>query len=267
LPDGVNLRRPTPARPSRALSPRGLARLRRFLSRPALLALDLDGTLAPVRADPAGVALRASTLRLLAELCAARPCAVVTGRRRRDALRLLRGAGVALVVGSHGAEWPGEPVPLRWRRQVAGWRRALRASLAGLPGVRFEAKPAALSVHYRGCRDRAAALAAIEAAVRALGGCRSARGLLVVNLAPLDAPDKGAGLRRAARAFGLRRAVYVGDDEGDEDAFRAQGLEVLGVRVGAPPGGSGAALFLRAQREVDGLLAAALAAARSPRRG
>ncbi|HEY3448873.1 MAG TPA: trehalose-phosphatase [Myxococcales bacterium] len=242
-----------------AFTPRGLVLLGRFLSRPALLAFDLDGTLAPIRADPAAVEVRPETRRLLAALCAARPCAVVTGRPRRDALRLLRGTGLELVVGSHGAEWPGEPVPAKWRRQVASWRRALATALEGLPGVRFEAKPAALSVHYRRCRDRAAALRAIESAARLLPGCRLARGLLVVNLAPQGAPDKGAALRRAARELGLGRALYVGDDEGDEDAFAARGLEVLGVRIGRRRR-SRAALCLSGQRRLDSLLSALLGA-------
>ncbi|MGC4117295.1 MAG: trehalose-phosphatase [Myxococcales bacterium] len=187
-----------------ALSGRGLALLQRFFSKPTLLAFDLDGTLAPICADPAAVALRPTTRRLLAELCAARPCAVITGRRRSAALGLLRGTGLALVVGSHGAEWPGEPIPAPWKRQIARWRRTLGTALEAFPGVRFEVKPAALSVHYRRCRDPRAALAAIEAAVVPLSDCRAARGLLVVNLAPRAAPDKGDALRRAAREARFR---------------------------------------------------------------
>lgn len=247
-----------------ALSARGRSLLARFLARPALLAFDLDGTLAPIEADPAHVRLRPSTADLFARLCSSRPCAVVTGRPRSSAVSLLRGTSPSLIVGSHGAEWPGERVPRRWHALVSAWRRDLARALSGVPGIRFEAKPAALSVHYRLAPDRRAARAAVEGAAAGLAGCRAARGLLVVNLTPADAPGKGRALERACLELGLERAVFVGDDAGDEEAFEVASLDVLGIRLG-PPRSSRARLRLASQRRMDDLLAALLPKVRAGR--
>jgi len=237
------------------LSAEGRRTLEPFLCPRTLFAFDLDGTLAPIVAVPAKARLRARTRRLLTRLAAEHPCAIITGRSRASALRLLRGVPLALVIGSHGAEWPGEPVPLRWTRQVRAWHRTLARRLSGVRGLFFEQKPATLCVHFRRSHHRPAALTAIEAALAGLRGARSQLGLLVVNLSPAEAPGKAAALKRAAAALGCARAVYVGDDDGDEEAFVPGGLAVAGVRIGAQRP-TRATLRLSDQKRVDDLLRA-----------
>ena len=238
-------------------SPACLRAIGRLPLADTLVAFDFDGTLAPIVAEPARARMRPCTRRLLARLAARVRCAVITGRSLRSARRLLKGVPLALIIGSHGAEWPGEPLPVRLREQVRLWRAVLSRRLAPVAGLFFEVKPAALSIHYRRSSDPAAALRAIEAAVASLPGCRATRGLLVVNLAPARAPGKALALRRAARQLGCRHALFVGDDAGDEEAFAIPGLAVLGVRVGAR-GKTRAVQRLADQRGVDGLLRALL---------
>ncbi len=213
------------------LARRQSATLTRLLaSRPLLLAFDFDGTLAPIAATPGAVRLPRSTRDLLRRVAQERPCAVISGRGREDLLHRLARIPLALVVGSHGAEWPGEALPDSWPKTIRSWTLSLEAALGPLPGVVFEAKPAALSVHYRLAPDRAQARGAIEEAAQRLPA-RVEPGLLVVNLFPRDAPDKGAALRRAMGEVGCEQAMYFGDDPGDEAAFGAS-PGVVGVLVG-----------------------------------
>ena len=77
---------------------------------------------------------------------------------------------------------------------------------------------------------------------------------MVVNLLPEGAPTKGTALERARRLLVCDLALYVGDDETDEDVFGVSGPErLLSVRVGSAPQ-SRALYCLKHQGEIDGLL-------------
>lgn len=225
--------------------------LRALARRRLLIALDYDGTLTPIVRDPERAALGARTRAALARLSALYPCAVISGRSRRDLLQRLRGLGLACVIGNHG----GEPSPrARARRtQVARWRRVLALRLAARAGVTIEDKGLSLAVHYRRAPRPAAARAAIREAASALAGARLVAGKRVVNVVPKEAPHKGAALEAARRRLGCDATLYVGDDETDEDAFALAGPRRIGVRVGRSPR-SRARYYLRARAEVDRLL-------------
>ena len=97
------------------------------------------------------------------------------------------------------------------------------------------------------------------AAVGGLRGARSIGGKHAISLVPRGAPTKGAALERARRLLGCDTAIYVGDDETDEDAFTAGRADrLLAIRVGMRQG-SAARYRLRNQAEIDDLLAALLA--------
>jgi trehalose 6-phosphate phosphatase len=233
------------------LAPEQAPALRRLARRRLLVALDFDGTLAPIVARPLRAALAPRTRRLLRRLAASYPCVVISGRSRRDLLRRVRGLGLAGTVGNHG----GEPSPraAALRARVGRWRRALERELAGAPGVAIEDKGLSLSVHYRGAPRPGAARAAIRAAAAGLAGARVVGGKRVVNVVPAEAPHKGAALEAARRRLGCEATLYVGDDETDEDAFALRGASRIGVRVGRAPA-SRARYFLRSQASVDALL-------------
>jgi len=75
-----------------------------------------------------------------------------------------------------------------------------------------------------------------------------------VNVLPPDAPHKGLALERLRTEQGCDTALYVGDDETDEDVFTLDRPgQLLSVRVGAS-GRSQAAYFLKNQGEIDVLL-------------
>jgi trehalose 6-phosphate phosphatase len=234
-----------------ALAEPGRRALLEELRGSTLIALDYDGTLAPIARRPEEAAMPDSTRQLLSRLARRRPVIVLTGRSRIDALRFLAGVAVIEVIGSHGAETSGSALG-RFLSRVEGWRAQLRERLRQLTGVRLEDKRYSLAVHYREAADQDAARAAISDAVRDLKGARVVTGKKVLNVVPEEAPDKGGALLAACERLGCERAVFVGDDDTDESAFAA-GERVVGIRVEAVPG-SAARYYLRSQSEIDELL-------------
>ena len=229
--------------------------LQRLGNAKVLLAFDYDGTLAPLAADPAQATMREETRRLLARVARVYPCAVVTGRERAGAARLLKGIPLFQIVGNHGAEWgePGSP-KLRIERLVSRWRRRLDPLASQIPGVVLEDKRYSLALHFRGARDRARAQATLSAAVSALPGCRMVLGILTVNALAAQAPHKGDALRKLLDVVRSKAALYLGDDVTDEDAFALGArTNVVGVRVGRCRD-SLAPYFLARQGLVDELL-------------
>ena len=76
-----------------------------------------------------------------------------------------------------------------------------------------------------------------------LGPVRLVGGKHVVNLLPAGAPHKGLALERARARLGCDTAIYVGDDETDEDVFALdQPGRLLAIRVGRKPSSSAALL-------------------------
>ncbi|HVO12638.1 MAG TPA: trehalose-phosphatase [Vicinamibacteria bacterium] len=222
-----------------------------------LLALDFDGTLAPIVPDPARAALRGETRRLLRRVTRERPCVVISGRARSDVRRRLVGTGVAEVIGNHGLE-PG-PLTAAARRVVEGWIGELRRGLGGLAGVAIEDKGLSLAVHYRGALRPARARARVLGAAAALRGARLIGGKRVVNLLPAGAANKGRALEEVRARFRCDTALYIGDDETDEDVFVLdQPGRLLSIRVGRHRA-SAARYFIRQQREIDGVLRVLLA--------
>ncbi len=220
--------------------------LRAAARRAALLvAVDFDGTIAPLVADRDAAAVLPAAAAALARL-ARQPgttVAVVTGRGRDDAERRLGPlAAVVAVVGSHGAEdGPAEDgapaVPPSWPARLAAMAHG---AAAGLAGVDVESKPFGVALHHRRAArsDAARAVHRLRRGLRALRAAPDApaiavlRGHRVVELTWSTA-DKGWALARLRRAAGADAVVFLGDDRTDERAFATLGLADVGVKVGA----------------------------------
>jgi len=217
-----------------------------------LLAFDYDGTLAPIVADPERAPMRASTRELLRLLTGLYPVAIISGRARADAQRQLDGIRVKQVIGNHGLEpWHTSP---GLTREVRRWLPILEQKLAHLKGVQIEDKVFSLAIHYRQSREKKRARAAIAQAARALGELRVIGGKQVVNLVPEGMPHKGVALERERERLGCDTALYVGDDQTDEDVFALdQPGRLLGIRVGRSRL-SAAAYYIPGQADIDDLL-------------
>jgi trehalose 6-phosphate phosphatase len=228
---------------------------------PAGLLTDLDGTLAPIVADPAAVALEAgaeTALRALAGRLAV--TGIVTGRAAADA-RAIAGVRQLLVVGNHGLEWlepmAEQPTPapeFDWAPGALG--RLIDEVQAAVPisGVTFDAKGLSATIHYRRATDPAVARARILASLAAADPDRIEvrEGRMSVELRPAGAGDKGVAVREVVARHRLRGLVVAGDDTTDLDMFhaaaelRAAGrvtAAILAVGGGAevPPAVAGAA--------------------------
>jgi trehalose 6-phosphate phosphatase len=236
------------------LSRSGRTALARFLAQRPLIALDFDGTLAPIVRRPESARLRAATRRALRAVCARHAVVVVSGRTHADVAARVEGLGVRSIVGNHGAELaPGHAAV---RRRVAAWARLIAPLLAHVDGVEVENKGLSLSVHTRRARDRRAARDAVGAALAALVARTSVRvlgGHEVTNVLQVGAPTKLDAVRALMRRHRRRCALFLGDDLTDEDVFGRADAMLWGVRVGRSRA-SAAPWYVRDQAEVDELL-------------
>ncbi|MGH3357323.1 MAG: trehalose-phosphatase [Nocardioidaceae bacterium] len=229
----------------------GVEAMRAICADPAgtLLAVDFDGTLAPIidepehaRAHPGAVAALGRLGPVLARV------AIVTGRPADAALRLGGFADVAglerlTILGQYGAErWDapagptvGPPAPVA----IGEVERALPALLSGLGlgDLRVEHKSRSMVLHTRGRRDPDGDLAALDAPVRRLA---TTHGLVVEpgkNVIEIrsDEVDKGVALRSLRHETGARQVIFAGDDLGDLPAYdaveRMRGEGVPGLLV------------------------------------
>lgn len=226
--------------------------LEKFAESNVLVALDFDGTLAPIVADPDHARIRAETVDLLKELAVLYPCVVLSGRARPDLVDRLEGVPLRAVIGNHGAEHLETSRELA--QEVDRWRPVLKERLSALSGVTIEDKSFSVSIHYRRAREKVRARAVILQAAAALGDVRIIGGLEVVNILPPGSPHKGTALVGERDRLGCDRAIYVGDDDTDEDVFALdEPARLLGIRVG-PSAESAARYSIASQAEIDGLL-------------
>lgn len=235
----------------------GRAALRAVVSQSTLYAFDLDGTLAPIVDDPAGITIPNEVRNSLIQLDGLAPVAIITGRSRSDALTHL-GFTPRCLVGNHGAEGlPGqEEQDCEFYKQVAAWEQQLTDLLS--PEIRssilFENKRESLSLHYRHATDPDEVHSALLAAIaRLIPPPRRVGGKFVENLIPHGAPHKGDALLYIMKHLGCQRALFVGDDETDEDVFRLADESIFGIRIGKDCG-SAAVNYLLSQSEIVPLL-------------
>ena len=215
--------------------------------RPLLVALDFDGTLAPLVDDPsASRALpgaAAALVQLVALPASARVhVALVSGRALGDLHTLAQAPVGTFLIGSHGAErarvtaFGLDRDVVQLDDDVADRLASLGAEVAavarGRDGVWVETKPTAVVVHTRLAPDDVADVAEAEALeVGARLGTNVLHGKDVVEISVLHA-SKGDAVTALRNELGARVVVYVGDDVTDEHAFAVLGPDDVTVKVG-----------------------------------
>ncbi|MCQ4085082.1 trehalose-phosphatase [Streptomyces sp. RB6PN25] len=251
---------PTPA------TSEGKAGLDALLAAPgrAVVALDFDGTLAPIVDDPDKARAHPGAVPALSRLAPRiRSVAVITGRPAALAVRYGGFAGVPglehlVVLGHYGVErWDAatgelhapEPDP-----GVAAVRAALPALLErlGVANAHIEEKGGrAVAVHTRRTEDPQGALEVLRGPLAELAsrhGLIVEPGRMVLEVRP-PGMDKGVALADYVRRTGAAAVLYAGDDLGDLAAFDA----VDRLRAQGVPG----VLVCSGSTEVTGLAARA----------
>lgn len=232
-----------------------------------LVALDFDGTVAPLEDDP--MAARAvPAARAAIDALTALPAttvAFVSGRSLADLREIAEHADDSIVwlAGSHGAEFwaPGSGALDPEADEVdAGLRDMLQrhaeAATAGMDGVWIEPKTFGLAVHTR-LADEAtteAAQAAVDAMVAAEAPhWRRRTGKNIVEYA-FRHEGKDSAIAALRERVGATAVLFAGDDITDEDALRSLGEGDLGVHIG--PGPSAASVLVDDIDQLAALLAA-----------
>ena len=226
----------------------GLTALRALAARRALWAFDFDGTLARIRRDPSNVRVAALTAARLARLARRYPVAIVSGRRVAD-LRGRLGFEPAWILGSHGAEDPGDPrAAQRAHDALEPARAALsrHASALRAAAVRVEDKGQSIALHYRIAGDRSAARVCIDRIFAERDDVHAFHGHCVCNLVAPGVRGKADAVRTLMRRAGAEALFYAGDDADDERVFATARRGWVTVRVGAAGQAS------RAAYRVDG---------------
>lgn len=214
------------------------------------LFLDYDGTLAPFTEDRHqaypldGVA---DLLEML-ERAPRTEIAVVSGRPVADILRFLDHTSIP-VAGTHGFEFHDPEKALQVWDLDEGDRRALDAaeqvSREIIGDERTERKVATVALHVRGLPTDRAQKAAREFEQRVKDLATNSR----FEIRPFDGGiefratgrDKGTVVRDLiVHLSDVDLIVYIGDDDTDEDAFRALPANGLGIKVGRPDNSSAA---------------------------
>lgn len=208
-----------------------------------LVALDFDGTLAPLVDDPAAArALPEAREAVLALLELPRTkVALISGRAMASLLEVSEAPDGVLLSGSHGIEVRLDSEPLltltaEEAQRVAKLGEALHAVADLHDGVWVETKPAGFALHTRLATDdtTAAALADAQAAVARIDGLTIRRGNNVLEFS-VRSTNKGDAVQRLRDHSGASAVFFAGDDVTDEDAFRALGPGDLGLKCGSGP--------------------------------
>lgn len=235
-----------------------------------LVALDFDGTLAPIAPSPDKAHLPATARAALARLARRSDTvlAIVSGRALSD-IKERVGIPDIYYAGNHGLEIEGPGVDevheeaTRARPHIVACIAALEPLLAAVPGSILEDKGLTISIHFRQVTD----LAAVERIRSQLEGHCAAdpalhlfEGKMVFEVRPAVDWDKGRAteflLNTLAREDDIAiPALFVGDDRTDEDAFRALRGRGEGVIVApVPPPDTAATSFVHSPAEVVVLL-------------
>ncbi|HEY0673213.1 MAG TPA: trehalose-phosphatase [Longimicrobiales bacterium] len=235
-----------------------------------LVALDFDGTIAPIVPHPNDAQLLPHARPILEGLArrADTEIALISGRGLKD---LVARVGIANLyyAGNHGLEIHGPdlddtvPGALALQVKVQRCRAALEAAVADIPGAHVEDKQLSLSVHYR-MVDDPGDQRRVEQTVRRVferhpDGLRLTTGKRVLEVRPDIDWHKGKALLYIIDEIASVRGpemlpLFVGDDKTDEDGFAALPAGGAGVLVGDPDAHTAAGCYVRSPHEAVEML-------------
>ena len=205
---------------------------------------DIDGTLAPIVPTPDLSEVPKELRELLRRLSGrCRVVAGISGRAAEEAFKLV-GLEEIVYYGNHGfevlrgSEVEVIPEATPYRAAIEELEEKAREELGPL-GAFIEEKGITASIHYRNVSSEVGERC--KAFVKREGerlGLRITVGRGVVEARPPVRADKGTSVRRLIEEYSPERALFIGDDTTDLDAFRElealreEGVLVETLRVG-----------------------------------
>ena len=242
-----------------------------FEDKDILLFLDYDGTLTPIVERPELAILSRETKEVLEKLIKNErfKIFIVSGRALADVKKLV-GIDTIVYLGNHGFEIEGAGIDFgnfpfeRFREILEYLKWEINKELISLKGAFVEDKGLGLSVHYRMLNSRNESIFEIffDRITREFASRNEIRivpGKKVFEIRPPIAWDKGGAilwlLKAHEEAMNNQKAVviYIGDDQTDEDAFKALSKIAVTIHVGNPQS-TAAGYFLESPQEVTKFL-------------
>lgn len=175
----------------------------------------------------------------------------MSGRSLADIRARVDVAGISYA-GNHGLEIDGpgihalQNIPANMREAVRSLAETLTQAMRSYPGVMVEDKMLVLALHFRLAEPQQIprileTFSSLVNDANADGALRVTSGKSLVEVRPNVDCNKGTAVRRlleerhGAQWQEQTLAVYLGDDETDEDAFRVLRDSGVTVRVGQEP--------------------------------
>jgi len=212
-----------------------------------LVALDFDGTLAPLVDDPAAArALPEARAAMLALLDTPRTSvALISGRAMASLIEVSEPPEAVLLSGSHGVEErlgtaPAVTLTSDEAHRLERLGEALHRVAESYDGAWVEVKPAGFALHTRlaGVADARDAQQDATAAVSSIDALTSRPGSNVLEFS-VRSTTKGDAVGRMRRHSGATAVLFAGDDVTDEDAFAALQPGDVGIKCGSGPTAAG----------------------------
>jgi trehalose-phosphatase len=228
--------------------------------------LDYDGTLTPIVSHPEDAWLSDSMRQTLRSLVARVPVGILSGRDLDDVRGRVHVDGI-VYAGSHGFDIAGagglrRELGAAYLRVLDTAETELREALDEILDAQLERKHFSVAAHYRNVDENdafkvALAVDAVAARHREL---RRIDGKKVYELLPDIDWNKGKAVIWLLETLNLEREnvlpIYIGDDNTDEDAFRALKERGVGIVVSEQSEPTAARYSLRDPAEVQRFLRA-----------
>lgn len=223
---------------------------------------DYDGVLAPIAPRPQDARLDEKTLNLLRRLSDrdSLHLNIVSGRSLAE-IRMRIGVPGITYAGNHGLEIDGpgiqqvQQIPSHMYDAMRTLAGTLQRSMQPYPGVIVEDKVLVVAVHYRLAEPEQIPMILKDFSTLVTDRnadhlLRVSSGKSVVEVQPNVDWDKGKAVRfllekrHGSDWHNQTLPVYLGDDETDEDAFRALMDYGITIRVGNPSAAKTAAHYV-----------------------
>lgn len=229
-------------------------------SRRRLLMIDYDGTLAPFHVSRMQARPTEETLAALQEIIRAghTRVVIVSGRPCQQVRVLLNDLAVD-IFGAHGferSEYAGKIVRSELSNdEISGLEEAKRAAISTGLKKYIEIKPASMAVHVRGLSVQESVEVEeltwnIYTPIAEKYGleCRAFNGGVEIRSRRYH---KGIAVDTLLAEGGSETfAVYIGDDDTDEDAFKALASNGIGIKIGGQPSETAAQGHLDQQNDI-----------------